>query len=958
MNATIFRRLVWKEYRMQRAFWLAMVALAVFLQLLLLMSASFVDDSRWAADGAARIGMLFGLAMALPAFYALGCGATMFATEHETGTFQFQRMLPVSASRLFFGKLAFALVSIALMFAVLWPVALMLSGGRLPDVETQLGLWSLWGFGAVELLVWGVFFSLLSSHPLKATVMAVTAASFSVHFTTAGYIDSGNDYFKVVSYWSALSGRIGVLSFVAAADVFLGVCWFRDRSSGLRGSLGLRPRAVDSGTTTAADAELSGDTGFTRLVWQSWRQSGSMVLALAAMIGPFILLTVGKTIYKLAAGLTRDPRIDGFWFGIFLFLAFAAAPMAGVCVFLADQRRQGFRFLTDRGVRPGLVWLSRQVIWLPVALVSGSLVLGGWMALKYDHLRGLSDREWTLLFGLSAVYVLLAYTCGQLFSMLFRSGILAGALSIALTGVVCGWVGLMWFLGVPLIWSAVPIPLVLLAATWVRTPGWMLERGGFKAWLAPALVLVVPAVALLVAIPCYRLYQIPLFDPGFSVEEFSRPQTAEEKVAVDTYRRAWETLNALGGHREMGLSDEDRRKAKFAWVDDNRNSIAFALEASEMTGSCFFDPVNSDPVRWRLRELGDLVIASGQKLESEGNLDEALDRYLAALRMSIHARSRAEWGWAGRDVEASVCRRLPEWAACLGQTPKRIATAIRRFDEVAQQIPSPRDGLKARHVVTQHLIDADPEAMASCGIKERSAMALAFWSKWLPWERGRTIRELNGLTSRDLTQWKFIERSAREGERIFVLEQPDWEELQWSHRLNPVWKERYWTGFDMAPAYVNLLTGRRATRLLLALQAFRLEHGRLPELLDELVGPYLDEVPIDPCSGEPFHYFADGLPIPLTRASGDVSYKPELEVMVEADRPFIWSAGTGVNVRHGGSKFRNRCRIKYANQNDWVDPVSEYIIWQHGRPFPLPEAAGDNDKKLSLSHREHPPGPG
>ena len=128
MNASIFRRLIWKEYRVQRAFGLAAVVLTVFLQMLLLLSASLMEDSRWVSGGSQRIAWLFGFALAIPAFYALGCGATMFATEHETGTFQFQRMLPVSAMRLFLGKVVFALVSTLLMFVVLWPIAAVLAG--------------------------------------------------------------------------------------------------------------------------------------------------------------------------------------------------------------------------------------------------------------------------------------------------------------------------------------------------------------------------------------------------------------------------------------------------------------------------------------------------------------------------------------------------------------------------------------------------------------------------------------------------------------------------------------------------------------------------------------------------------------------------------------------------------------------------------------------------------------
>ena len=67
---------------------------------------------------------LFGVAMGMPAFYALGCGATMFAGEHETGTFDFQRGMPVSAKRFFWSNILFGALSTAAMIAVLFVAAL------------------------------------------------------------------------------------------------------------------------------------------------------------------------------------------------------------------------------------------------------------------------------------------------------------------------------------------------------------------------------------------------------------------------------------------------------------------------------------------------------------------------------------------------------------------------------------------------------------------------------------------------------------------------------------------------------------------------------------------------------------------------------------------------------------------------------------------------------------------
>ena len=48
-----------------------------------------------------------------------------------------------------------------------------------------------------------------------------------------------------------------------------------------------------------------------------------------------------------------------------------------------------------------------------------------------------------------------------------------------------------------------------------------------------------------------------------------------------------------------------------------------------------------------------------------------------------------------------------------------------------------------------------------------------------------------------------------------------------------------------------------ATRALLAMKAFKVEKGRLPETLDELVPEYLDAVPLDDFDGKPLRYNAE-----------------------------------------------------------------------------------------------------
>jgi hypothetical protein len=49
----------------------------------------------------------------------------------------------------------------------------------------------------------------------------------------------------------------------------------------------------------------------------------------------------------------------------------------------------------------------------------------------------------------------------------------------------------------------------------------------------------------------------------------------------------------------------------------------------------------------------------------------------------------------------------------------------------------------------------------------------------------------------------------------------------------------------------------QATRTILALRAYQLTHGKLPENLDALVPEFLDKVPVDAFNGQPLHYSAE-----------------------------------------------------------------------------------------------------
>src|SRR5262245_23025269 len=167
MGDSAIQRLLWKEYRVQRGFWLSMAGLAVTCQLIVLLAPEHViTHSSW----------LFGLAMGIPAFYALGCGATLFAAEREEGTLEQLRVLPAPSWEVWWSKVGFSVASTAGLLALLLALAFNFAHGNVPNGGTQPNFWAFWGMMTAEFLVWGIFFSLLTKRPLNAACMAAVAS--------------------------------------------------------------------------------------------------------------------------------------------------------------------------------------------------------------------------------------------------------------------------------------------------------------------------------------------------------------------------------------------------------------------------------------------------------------------------------------------------------------------------------------------------------------------------------------------------------------------------------------------------------------------------------------------------------------------------------------------------------------------------------------------------------------
>ena len=700
---SIYWRLAWKEYRLQRALWIAMAIITSVL--LWLIYASVTGSSELMRS-------LYGIALAFPALYALGCGAMLFAGEHEAGTYEFERGLPVSASRVFIVKACLAALSTAALFGLTWALAGFLTDWRLPEHHELIVAWAAIGFFAAEVLAWSIFVSLLTTRVVLAAILGVAAAS-TVAYILVVLNNPQTVTLTMDMYLNALPWRIAAVAAVGLVDVWLGCRWFRERGV-WRSSRAVRKSVAPAIGVAAQFGRCSASPSRTaivgRLVWQHWRQSAWLMIALPSLILPLAVIGISESVHAIVLGSypSYDPAMATVHV-VGIFLAIFAAPLFGLCAFHPDQWNRSYRFLADRGVSPKYIWLSRQsAAWgLPIGLVTafllvvcliGLLSLSSLLSQSNANIERLSLGPSTgfVVFVIAALtsfgYVLLGVSVGQFCSMVLRSGVLAGVSCVLLTALLVGWSQLMSLWGINWLWSVLPIPIAMLLATRVRVSAWLLERNTLRSWLPPALVLIVPVAAILTAVPLYRAYQLPVVDPGFSLTEYQRPMTAEEEATLALYDQAFEKLVRLNSNI-VGPSEVPIKLTndEVAWVEANRDAIKLTMKASQ--GKLFLRPADVRKVG-RISMLADLLLSSGATLQKDGQLDAALQRYMAVMR--IASQLRGPWrAYPTPDmIERRVYTQLLTWSKAAGQTPR---ASSRPYDNSKRLRPiCPRAGKRSR----------------------------------------------------------------------------------------------------------------------------------------------------------------------------------------------------------------------------------------------------------------------
>jgi hypothetical protein len=313
-----------------------------------------------------------------------------------------------------------------------------------------------------------------------------------------------------------------------------------------------------------------------------------------------------------------------------------------------------------------------------------------------------------------------------------------------------------------------------------------------------------------------------------------------------------------------------------------------------------------------------------------------------------------------------VLSQLRDWSTRKGQTTKRLFGAIEQLNRIipttAEQWSQAKSGSgykpkkPSNAADYERLRNAVDSMLFGNSANKSSLNFLAALANELPFERERAHLvlshvqrsewqsggiELQSMMNDELGAAAKLRREIKAAlERKWAMQRlgmsgllpKPWSWLSTTHYLENEYSLQ--TSFpDYLIDVANLYTEQRATKLQLALMAYRFDHDKYPADLEELVPRYLAAVPIDPYFDSPFHYEPKGLPGSLV-----IDYNKKLP----PNTPFFWSVGHSYAFLDGGTT------MVPSSEEDRSEPAIAEERWAFGFSggseivFPLPRIVEQN----------------
>lgn len=534
------------------------------------------------------------------------------------------------------------------------------------------------------------------------------------------------------------------------------------------------------------------------LSWKA-RREGVGVWIAATAVGCCVL------IWLVQANVPPEVGLPAALIGV------GAAMVAGVAVFGGETAAGSHRFLLHLGVAPGPIWTRAMRVWGYGFAVTALIMLGlfsaskpGWWN-RFDLLQlwveqfqgfGRFARVLAIASALALVSPIAnAFAVGTLAGMVFRRRITAGMITVIVWLAIAPLQVGLGVTGMLPPWALLFTPITLLGISRAWAGDWLDPRPGPARWLRLAGYMTIPTVLFSTVYIAYRAWGVA--DPG-PVVAVARPRAPITSAVTDNDATAVQQQASMGSPSLPGMQATTGMTEPVTLESTWENILAGYRKARQVTGS--------DPNE--MATMNALSMDTGTTLQ--------------AL----------------------------EWAASDKQTPKLLRKALKDLRDLPP-FPTFGEVLTAEAANMERTLDlsgADLEVKFN-GPRGRSAPVriLETMTLYPSWERERARRVCRAEFKR------LIAEAAIESQPLPNLQEfeDQWEKTRRISPLATMFMRYGW----FADSFGRAEAGRRGLVQVIALRAWSLSHqGTYPEKLTALVPDWLDHLPLDPFSGQPFGY--------------------------------------------------------------------------------------------------------
>lgn len=800
-----FSRLLWKEFRQVRALGIVLLASGV----LLLFAVPVAPTDAPAIIMANVVAILFGVATS----------STTFASEHENGTYVFQRALPTQIRFVAGAKLGVAIFGSLSIFLILWAVGLLAfrfgpaaNWGELTASFLD-GLMSL-----VEFLVFGTLLSLVERRSLVglakavAMVLGIRWIGYVLDATTHGGLSNVPDF-----PWPSMSLRlVSVVVGIGLIVKLLGR-WNTDEAIRLLpDAIGLTMRRE---LTELHPAEGVHPGVWRRLLWLQCRVS----------IWPIAVFTLaGISFATWLYQFDPDP----------IFYPPLATLLLGSIVFRAASRKR--EAIAALGTKPIPLWLSQLIYPAVACSLIVIAILFSEPYFKHYLPSDVSKQSYRItLFVAQATFA-----WGQLASLQCRGLLTAIGLSFGYSLLALFWIMLaVW--GEARFWLFVlPVIVYPLVESSFRAQRWLSDGRQFRLWWLVRFGLY---ASLALGWMADRYYQIP----AVREVEFNQALSATPQLNEQQANRLVEIFAQLAIREEFVPQEaNDYDQVESAWKKNQRDWAA------------------------RHRPILDEIL-SGSYLESlpgrrVGDVAVYFNR-LAVLHEFLLAG--LEFALQEEDVETAerIIRKIPmvvspkdtlRWCKLSTNDSPRIRALARHFCDPLIIDEQCKRRIYGRGFVARFGPDWAPQPW----------WPMEFWSNAsVGYPIAFTYYVVEGVNQNRLARYAAVHMARELGEfqrRSSRPDPPNVSPIPWIRQVvygeinfsvkqirDPA-DERF--GFYVIANYTGVVAKLGGISLQLALIGWQMDHdGRLPDSLSELSPVYLAKTPLDVTGNICFAFLKD-----------------------------------------------------------------------------------------------------